>query len=489
MALPTAAGTPERAAAIAAVRADAPDVAFSDDPDLLRRRSTDRSSLLGPHMAAQTSDLVAEAVATPADEAQVVSLLAACARHRVPIVPRGAGTTNFGQTIPLDGGVVLDLTELAGVTGIGDGWVRARAGTMLDDIDDALAPHGAELRIHPSTKRMSTIAGFVIGGHGGIGSMRWGGLADVGNVIGLRVVTAEEEPRILELRGERTGLVQFSFGMSGVVTEVEVATTVRRDWHDVIVSFDDLGAAMRFGWEMTLADGLELKNCMPMNAALASYMTPLREFLPPGRAAAMAMVAPAAIEAAADVARRYGGYVTMDVRTGEGPHGFPGYEYTWGHAMWWLRKRQPNLATVLFLLPEERPVESLLELVERTPEEPWVASTCQRLGGRPGNQVSYGIDGSIPGRLAEVSGIAEELGCKVVNIHRPKLTSASIRGFSPEQLAFKRDVDPYGILNPGKLALPGSGEGDGEIVTGTEADAMTASGWADRFERAAVGAE
>jgi hypothetical protein len=66
MALPTAAGTPERAAAIAAVRADAPDVAFSDDPDLLRRRSTDRSSLLGPHMAAQTSDLVAPAPRTSA---------------------------------------------------------------------------------------------------------------------------------------------------------------------------------------------------------------------------------------------------------------------------------------------------------------------------------------------------------------------------------------------------------------------------------------
>jgi FAD/FMN-containing dehydrogenase len=482
MALPTSAGTPERAAAIDAVRAEVPDVAVSDEAGLVRRRSTDRSALLGPHMAVQTSGSLAEAVATPVDEDQVVALLAACVRHRVPVVPRGAGTSNFGQTIPLDGGVVVDLSALVGVTAVGDGWVRARAGTMLDDIDEALAPHGAELRIHPSSKRMSTIAGFVIGGHGGVGSMRFGGLADVGNITGLRVVTAEAEPRILELRGASTGLVQFSFGMNGVVTEVEVATTVRREWRDVMFSFDDLGAAMRFGWDMTVSDGLELKNCMPVNAAMAAHLTPLQEFLPEGRAAALAMVAPASVEPAADVARRHGGHITMDVRTGDGPRGFPGYEYTWGHAMWWLRKGQPTLAEVLFLLPEVRPVEALLELVDRTPGEPWVSSTCQRIGGRPSPQVAYGIDGSVPGRLAEVSAIAEELGCLVVNIHRPKLTSASIRGFSAEQRAFKADVDPFGILNPGKLEDPDPAEG--AVVTGTEADALTASGWASRFETA-----
>ncbi len=478
MSLPTSAGTPERAAAIDAVRSAVPHVTISDDVGLVGRRSTDRSALLGPHMAAQTADSLAEAVATPADEAQVVELLAACARHRVPVVPRGAGTSNFGQTIPLDGGIVVDLSALTGVIAVGDGSVRALAGTMLDDIDEALEPHGAELRIHPSSKRMSTIAGFVIGGHGGIGSMRFGGLADVGNVIGLRVVTAEEEPRVLELRGASTSLVQFSFGMNGVVTEVEVATTARREWRDVMFSFDDLGAAMRFGCDMTVADGLELKNCMPMNAALASHLTPLQEFLPEGRDAALAMVAPSALEGAADVARRHGGRMTMDVRTGEGPRGFPGYEYTWGHAMWWLRKSQPTLAAVLFLLPEERPVESLLELVERTPGDPWVGCTCQRIGGRPSPQVAYGIDGSVPGRLAEVSAIAEELGCLVVNNHRPKLTSSSIRGFSAEQRAFKADVDPHGILNPGKLEDPDPDDG---VVTGTEADAMTASGWASRF--------
>lgn len=478
MALPTTAGTPERVAAIQAVRAAVPSVPISDEAGLIRRRSTDRSALLGPHMAVQTNESLAEAVAVPADEEEVVALLAACARHRVPVVPRGAGTSNFGQTIPLDGGIVVDLSGLVGVTDMGDGWVRARAGTMLEHIDDELEPQGAELRIHPSSKRMSTLAGFVIGGHGGIGSMRFGGLADVGNVTGLRVVTAEPEPRILELRGADTGLVQFSFGMNGVVTEVEVATTAHREWRDVMYVFDDLDAAMRFGWDMTVSDGLEVKNCMPMNAAMAAHLTPLAEFLPEGRAAALAMVAPAAVDGAADVARRHGGRITMDVRTGDGPRGFPGYEYTWGHAMWWLRKGQPTLAEVLFLLPEHRPVESLLELVERTPGEPWVSCTCQRIGGRPSPQVAYGIDGSVPGRLAEVSAIAEELGCLVVNIHRPKLTKASIRGFSAEQRAFKADVDPFGILNPGKL--------DDDLTTGTEADALTASGWASRFETSSV---
>ncbi|CAN5473075.1 FAD-binding oxidoreductase [soil metagenome] len=478
--------SPSRIEALAAVQRDAPDVLISQDMDLVRRRSTDRSALLGPLMAVETSGAVADAVAAPVDEEQVIALLAACARHGVPVVPRGAGTSNFGQTIPLDGGIVVDLSALTGVLAVTPGSVRCRAGTMLPDIDEALAPHGTELRIHPSSKRMSTAAGFVIGGHGGIGSIRYGGLADLGNVMGLRVITAETTPRVIELRGEDTSLVQFSFGMSGVVTEVEFATTTAWEWRDVMIVFDSLGDAMRFGVELTVNDGLDVKNCMMMNPSMAAHLTPLSEFLPDGHAAALCMVAPHALEGVADMAAHHGGRVTMDMRTGDGPRGFPGYEYTWGHAMWWLRKQQSTLAEVLFLLPEHDPVGALDTLVAGVEGDAWVSSTCQRIGGHAAPQVAFGIDGSVPGQLAKVSAAAEALGCLVVNIHRPKLTSASIRGFGPRQRAFKADVDPHGIMNPGHLEdeipsepSPGDGSASG-------ADALEASGWATRFQRDAT---
>ncbi|MCU1455930.1 MAG: FAD-linked oxidase [Actinomycetia bacterium] len=471
-------GASTRADAIEAVRRDAPGVPITDDAELVRRRSTDRSAMLGPIMASEVGGSLADAVAIPADEAELIALVAACVRHEVPVVPRGAGTSNFGQSIPLEGGIVIDTSRIRGVLRIDADHVRVRAGTLLPAIDEAARPIGRELRIHPSSKRMSTAAGFVVGGHGGVGSMRHGGLADLGNVQGLRVITVEEEPRALELRGRDTGLVQFSFGMAGIVTEVEFPLTVSHAWRDVIVSFPTLADAMHFGDDLTRADGLDVKNCMPMEPGMASYLTPLQAHLPTGRAAALCMVAPASVEGLTDLAAERGGHVTMDVAMGDGPRSFPGYEYTWGHAMWWLRKGQPELAEVLFLLPERDPVGTLDELLSRVGGECWVSSTCQRFAGRPAPQVALGVDGSVPGRVVEVSAAAEALDCLVVNIHQAKLGSASIRDFGPQQRAFKAAVDPRGLCNPGHLA---DDLVDDRDTDGSESARLVASGWSSRW--------
>jgi FAD binding domain len=471
--------SPAVLAGIAAVQRELPDLTITDDAELVRRKSTDRSAMLGPLMASEVGGALADAVAVPVDEEQVVALVAACVRHRVPIVPRGSGTSNFGQSIPLQGGIVLDLSRLTGVLRLDHDGVRVRAGTLLTEIDDAARPLGRELRIYPSSKRMATAAGFVIGGHGGIGSIRFGGLADTGNVVGLRLVTVEERPRVLELRGRDTGLVQFSFGMTGVVTEVEFPLTETYDWRDVIVSFPTFADAMRFGGDVTLADGLTVKNCAPMDPAMVSYLAPLQPWLPAGRAAALCMVAPAAIEGVRDLAAARGGEITFDEAVGGGPHGFPGYEYTWGHAMWWLRKGQPSLAQILFLLPQQDPVGTLEELLAGV-GECWVSSTCQRFAGRPSPQVALGVDGSEPGRVVRVSEMAEALDCLVVNIHQAKLGASSIRDFGPEQRAFKAAVDPFGLCNPGHLADPEA------APEGSEAARLVASGWSSRWSDEAV---
>ena len=169
--------------------ADLGDLDIVTDPKIVRRRSRD-FFWYSPVLNQQLQRKFADIVVCPRDEADVVRVAAACARRRIPITPRGAGTGNYGQAVPLEGGVLLDLTSLAAIEWLEPGVVRVAAGARMVDIDAATRPSGWELRMHPSTKRTATIGGFVAGGSGGVGSVTYGGLREPGNILSARIVTA-----------------------------------------------------------------------------------------------------------------------------------------------------------------------------------------------------------------------------------------------------------------------------------------------------------
>ncbi|MFM7568616.1 MAG: FAD-binding oxidoreductase, partial [Betaproteobacteria bacterium] len=81
------------------------------------------SPVLSTALAGRLSDLVVR----PRDIDEVIRVAAACVRLRVPLTVRGAGTGNYGQCVPLHGGVSLDMSALNRVMAIGDGWARVQA--------------------------------------------------------------------------------------------------------------------------------------------------------------------------------------------------------------------------------------------------------------------------------------------------------------------------------------------------------------------------
>src|SRR6185437_4792015 len=101
-----------RESRIAELIGDIGDVPYSVEPSTLRRRSRDYfwySQALAQDLASKQADVIV----TPRNEADVIKVAAACAKRRVPLTPRGAGTGNYGQAVPLAGGVVLDMSEMA----------------------------------------------------------------------------------------------------------------------------------------------------------------------------------------------------------------------------------------------------------------------------------------------------------------------------------------------------------------------------------------
>ncbi len=88
-----------------------------------------------PVLKRQLAHLRADAVARLKTEDEISAVVAACARHGVPITVRGSGTGNYGQCMPLHGGVILDLSAYNQLLWCKDGVARAPAGIRLIDMD------------------------------------------------------------------------------------------------------------------------------------------------------------------------------------------------------------------------------------------------------------------------------------------------------------------------------------------------------------------
>ena len=121
---------------MARVRAALPGLHWIEDAAQVARLSQD-FYWYSPVLKRQLAGRVAEAVVRPRDVDELRALVGACAREGVAITARGAGTGNYGQAVPLHGGVVIDFGGLNRVTWVRPGAARAQAGTRLADLDRA----------------------------------------------------------------------------------------------------------------------------------------------------------------------------------------------------------------------------------------------------------------------------------------------------------------------------------------------------------------
>ena len=102
---------------------------IEDNPAIVQQKSRD-FYWYSPVLKRQLDNVTGDIVVSPKDEAQVIRVLAACHRHGVPLTPRGTGTGNYGQAMPLSGGVVLSLADMNAVTAISPGRVTCGPGAQ-----------------------------------------------------------------------------------------------------------------------------------------------------------------------------------------------------------------------------------------------------------------------------------------------------------------------------------------------------------------------
>jgi FAD/FMN-containing dehydrogenase len=435
---------------LAALMADLGDVPVVTDSTTVRRRSRDYF-WYSPILNAQLHGLSADIVAMPRNEADVIRVASACARHRIPLTPRGAATGNYGQAVPLKGGVLLDLSNMTRIIWQKPGAFRAEAGARMIDIDNAFQPKGWELRMHPSTKRMATIGGFVAGGSGGIGSINYGGLREPGNILAARVVTLEEQPRVIELRGDAAQKVNRAYGTTGIITEIEMPLAPSWPWIDVIIAFDDFYEAVQVGHELALADGIVKKLATPMMWPLPSYFPGIKAQCPEGKHVLVCMIAEGAMESFKTLLGARG-QITLEQPTDEAPAKIPLYEYTWNHTTLQVLKSDRTVTYLQCLYPHDRVLESVKQMTELFPDEVIPHLEFIRFAGKVTCSALPVVRYTTAERLNEIIALHESHGVMIANPHVYTLEDGSRhKRADADQAGFKREIDPYGLLNPGKM--------------------------------------
>lgn len=207
---------------------------------------------MSPILRAQLPSRLADVVVTPTVE-QVPDVLAVAYRHQVAVTPRGRGTGNYGQAVPLAGGIVLDLSgcdSIRSITVDADGTAVAdvEAGVTFTALERAAGERGHEVAVMPSMTG-STVGGFLSGGNQGIGSIAHGSIWD-GWVRELDVVGCAAEHSAFVVAGPDVARHLHSYGTTGVITGARLALAPARNRTVVFACFDDLASAAAAGRAM-----------------------------------------------------------------------------------------------------------------------------------------------------------------------------------------------------------------------------------------------
>jgi glycolate oxidase len=147
--------------------------------------------------------------------------------HRIPVIPRGAGTGLSGMAVPAEGGIVLDMSRMNGILEIRveDRLAVVQPGVVYQDLQNALLPHGFLFPPDPASASVATIGGNVSTNAGGLKGAKYGTTKDY--VLGLEAVLADGSILrtgsrcIKSVSGyDLTKLFVGSEGTLGVITEI-----------------------------------------------------------------------------------------------------------------------------------------------------------------------------------------------------------------------------------------------------------------------------
>jgi FAD/FMN-containing dehydrogenase len=406
-----------------------------------------------PILRKQLDGKVGDLVVQPINVAEIQAILRYCQLQNIPVTARGAGTGNYGQAVPLRGGVVLDLARMDRIEQIrADGVAVCEPGVRLGILENEARKSGWELRCYPSTIIKATLGGFLGGGSGGVGSVAHGNLRDFQTVRALEAVTMEPEPRVVLHEGEAVHDILHAWGTNGIVTRIWLALAPAVEWSQCAIAFDQFAAAFDFS-ERIASDATWTKRLVtPFEWPIPSFFTPVKQYAPEGKALVFFLIATSQCADLEAAARRQGGDVTYSGAY-LGLRARPLLsDYTWNHTTLWAIRRDEAYTYLQCAFDPVTVRDQMRRLKERFGDEilfhmEFWKSADERI-----------IPGAIPlvsytneDRLNDMISFCREIGVFVANPHVNNVEGGGRYRADNVQLRAKQRYDPKGLLNPGKM--------------------------------------
>ncbi len=168
------------------------------------------------------------AAVLPQTTEQVSAVLKFCNENKVPVIPRGAGTSLAGGAIPQEDAVVLGVAKMNKVLEVNyaDRVMRVQSGITNLAISNAVSPDGFFYAPDPSSQLACTIAGNIAMNSGGAHCLKYG--VTTNNLMGVKLVMLDGT--VVDIGGDHLdsggldllGLICGSEGQLGIVTEATV---------------------------------------------------------------------------------------------------------------------------------------------------------------------------------------------------------------------------------------------------------------------------
>ncbi len=427
-------------------------------PDVLDRLSHDfywYSPVLKPLLVDKTGDVAVQ----PIDAVEVLAVLRFARQRGIPVTTRGAGTGNYGQCVPLEGGIVLDLSLMDKLEEITPyGVAVCQPGLRLGALETEARKLGWELRMYPSTLVKASVGGFLGGGSGGIGSVAHGGLRDFDNVRAFEVATMEDEPRLVLHEGAAVHEILHAWGTNGVLTRIWFALTPAIEWTQVTAAFDSYDEAFTFAESIATDAQWTKRLATVFEWPIPSFFTPIKSLMRAGKSLALIMIATQQADALQAVAQKGGGEVTF-AGAYVGPRTQPLLsDYTWNHTTLWAMKADPAYTYLQCGFSPTECREQFRLLREHFGDE--ILFHIEFMKTERADKTGQGVvlPGAIPvvrftteQRLNDMIAYCRSIGVLVANPHVNYLEDAGRFRADNIQLRAKQKYDPLGLLNPGKM--------------------------------------